>query len=80
MPTLRASQARANLYRLIDEAASTHQPILIAGKRGNAVLVSEEDWRAVQETVYLLSIPGMRVSIRKGLKTPIEACAKDPGW
>jgi len=80
MTTLTASEARSKLYRLIDEAASTHTPILITGKRSNAVLIGEEDWRAVQETVYLLSVPGMRESIREGLNTPIEECTKDPGW
>ncbi len=80
MTTLTASEARSNLYRLIDEAASTHTPILITGKRSNAVLIAEEDWRAIQETVYLLSIPGMRESIREGLTTPIEECSKDSGW
>jgi prevent-host-death family protein len=80
MPTLTASKARAKLYRLIDEAASSHEPVLITGKRRNAVLISEEDWRAVQETLYLLSIPGMRESIREGMNTPIEECAKEPDW
>jgi len=80
MTTLKASEARSRLYRLIDEAASTHTPILITGKRSNAVLVSEEDWRSVEETLYLLSVPGMRESIRKGLDTPIEQCAKDIDW
>lgn len=80
MSTLTASEARSKLYRLIDEAATSHQPILITGKRANAVLVSEEDWRAIQETVYLLSIPSMRESIREGLSTPIEECAKDLDW
>jgi antitoxin YefM len=80
MTTLTASEARSDLHRLIDEAASTHTPILITGKRSNAVLIAEEDWRAIQETVYLLSIPGMRESIREGLNTTIEECAKDPGW
>jgi prevent-host-death family protein len=80
MATLTASEARSKLYRLIDETASSHQPILITGKRANAVLISEEDWRALQETVYLLSIPGMRESIREGLETPIEECAKDLDW
>ncbi|MDQ7839029.1 MAG: type II toxin-antitoxin system Phd/YefM family antitoxin [Thermodesulfobacteriota bacterium] len=80
MPTLTASEARAKLYRLIDEAASSHEPVLITGKRRNAVLISEEDWRAVQETLYLLSMPGMRKSIREGMKTPIEECAKELDW
>ena len=80
MTTLKARTARSKLYRLIDKAASSHEPIMIAGKRSTAVLVSEEDWRAIQETVYLLSIPGMRQSIRKGLATPVSKCAKEPGW
>lgn len=80
MATLTASEARSKLYRLIDETAASHQPILITGKRGNAVLVSENDWIAIQETVHLLSIPGMRESIREGLNTPIEECAKDLDW
>ena len=77
MTTLTASQARAKLYKLLDEAASSHHPIQITGKRANAVLVAEEDWRAIQETLYLLSIPGMRELIRKGLKTPVKKCSKD---
>lgn len=80
MPTFTASEARANLYRLIDEAASSHRPVRITGKRHNAVLLSEEDWAAIQETLYLLSIPGMRESIKKGLATPIEECKKDLDW
>ena len=80
MPTVTATEARANLYRLIDQAASSHEPIVITGKRANAVLVSEDDWRAVQETLHLLSIPGMRESIREGLETPVEECAEDLDW
>ena len=77
---LTASEARSNLYRLIDEAAERHEPIPIAGKRNNAVLIAEEDWRAVQETLYLLSVPGMRESIRRGLKEPLEKLSDKPGW
>ena len=80
MTILTASKARSKLYRLIDEAAISHQPIVIAGKRAQAVLLSADDWRAIQETLYLLSVPGMRQSIRKGLKTPVEKCAKDLRW
>ena len=72
MPTVTATEARAKLYRLIDQAASSHEPIVITGKRANAVLISEDDWRAIQETLYLLSISGMRESIREGLETPVE--------
>ena len=80
MPTLTATEARSKLYRLIDEAASTHDPIVITGKRSNAVLLSEEDWRSIQETLYLLNIPGMRESIRVGLASPIEECSEDIEW
>lgn len=80
MTELNASEARANLYRLLDEAAETHKPVRIAGKRNNAVLVSEDDWNAIQETLYLLSIPGMRESIRAGMKTPTKKLAKDLRW
>ena len=80
MTTISATEARAKMYRLIDEISSSHESITITGKRANAVLVSEEDWRAIQETLYLLSIPGMRESIREGLKIPIEECSEEPGW
>jgi prevent-host-death family protein len=80
MTTLTASEARTRLYGLLDEAAESHEPIQISGKRNNAVLVSEEDWRAIQETLYLLSLPGMRASIRKGMQTPVRLCATRPGW
>ena len=80
MTTMTASQARAHLYKLLDQAASSHEPIQITGKRANAILVSEEDWRAIQETLYLLSIPGMRESIRKGMKEPVEKCASKLKW
>jgi antitoxin YefM len=78
--TLTASEARANLYRLMDQAAESHRPIVISGKRSNAVLVSEEDWMAIQETLFLLSVPGMRESIKAGMAEPIDACAKDLDW
>ena len=80
MPTLTATEARSRLYRLIDEARSSHEPVVITGKRGNAVLVSEDDWHSIQETLYLLNIPKMRESIRKGLATPIEECSEDIEW
>jgi len=80
MKTVTATRARSKLYKLLDEAISTHEPIQITGKRANAVLVSEEDWRSIQETLYLLSIPGMRKSIQKGLKTPVEKCSAGLKW
>jgi prevent-host-death family protein len=80
MTAITVSEARANLYRLIDEAAASHQPLRISGKRNNAVLVSEEDWAAIQETLFLLSVPGMRESIREGMDTSVGECDEDPGW
>ena len=80
MTVLNASEARDRLYRLIDDVARSHEPVHIAGKRTSAVLLSEEDWRSIQETLHLLSIPGMRESIRAGLDTPADKCSKEPGW
>ncbi len=80
MPTLTATEARKRLYTLVDDVAKSHDPIQIIGKRNSAVLISEEDWRAIQETLYLSSIPEMRESIRKGLKTPVEKCEEDLDW
>jgi len=80
MTSITASEARANLYRLIDEAAASHQPLLISGKRNKAVLVAEEDWEAIQETLFLLSVPGMRESIREGMEAPVDECSKDLDW
>ncbi len=80
MTTITATEARRRLYSLLEDVADSHEPIQIAGKRHAAVLVSEGDWRAIQETLYLESIPGMRASIIKGLKTPVAKCAKDLDW
>jgi len=80
MATLTASEARAGLYRLIDQAAETHQPVLISGKRANAVLVSEEDWTAIQETLYLLAVPGMRESIKDSMAEPLAQSSRQLSW
>jgi len=80
MKTISVTKARSNLFKLLDETSTRHEPIQITGKRFNAILVSEEDWRAIEETLYLLSIPGMRKSIREGLKTPIEKCSEELDW
>ena len=80
MTTLTASQARADLYRLMDRAASAHEPIQITGKHSDSILVSAEDWRSIQETLHLLSIPGMRESIRRGLKTSLSKTSKKLHW
>ena len=80
MPTLTATEARKRLYSLVDEVKETHEPIQIVGKRSSAFLISEEDWRAIQETLFLTSIPGMRESIQEGLGTPVEECDEDIDW
>lgn len=78
--TLTFTDARKNIYKLVEQANETHEPIQITGKKNNAVLVSEEDWRDIQETLYLTSIPGMRESIIDGMKTPISETSKDLDW
>lgn len=80
MITITATEARKLLYKLMDEVADSHEPIQITGKRSSAILISEEDWRAVQETLYLVSIPGMRESILEGMNTPVEECEEDLDW
>lgn len=80
MTTLSATEARKRLYNLVDEVKETHEPVQIIGKRNSAVLISDDDWRAIQETLYLTSIPGMKESIIEGLGTPVEACDEEPNW
>ena len=80
MTSMPATQARSNLYKLLDQAAESHEPIQITGKRSSAILISEEDWRSIQETLYLVSIPGMRESIRKGMALPLSKTLATPGW
>jgi len=80
MTVIKVTDARSKLYRLIDEVSSSHEPIIISGKRANAILISEDDWKAIQETLYLLSMPGMRESIRRGLETPVKECSEELDW
>jgi len=80
MTTMSATEARKQLYKLLDDVAQSHEPVQITGKRGSAVLVSEDDWRAVQETLYLVSMPGMRESILEGMATPAAELEDEPGW
>ena len=75
-----ASDARANLYRMIDETAQSHEPLLISGKRTSAVLLNADDWQAIQETLYLLAVPGMRESIKAGMAEPLEKKKKTLSW
>ncbi|MHB8765395.1 MAG: type II toxin-antitoxin system Phd/YefM family antitoxin [Deferrisomatales bacterium] len=80
MTTITATEARRLLYQLLDDVSESHEPIQIAGKRNSAVLIAEDDWRAIQETLYLHSVPGMRESIIEGMNTPVEACDKEVEW
>ena len=78
--TVTASQARSVFYRLIDKVAEDHVPVTIAGERNSAVLIGEDDWRSIQESLHLLSIPNMRESIRKGLGEPAAKLSRNPGF
>jgi prevent-host-death family protein len=80
MTTLSATLARTKLYSLLDEVTKSHEPIQITGRRNNGVLISEGDWRAIQETLYLTAIPGMKASIVKGMKTPVSKCSREIEW
>jgi antitoxin YefM len=80
MDSIDTHEARDRLSILLDQTSEEHEPILITGARANAVLVSERDWNAIQETLHLLSVPGMRESIRQGMETPVQDCNPDPGW
>jgi antitoxin YefM len=80
MTSLPATKARAKLYALMDHAAKSHKPIQITGKRSNSILISEEDWSAIQETLYLLGVAGMRESIVQGMKEPADSCTTEVEW
>ncbi len=80
MTTLNVTEAVERLYALIDETGENHEPILITGKRGNAVLLAEEDWNAIKETLHLLSVPGLGESVREGMDTPLEECDRELSW
>jgi len=80
MTTLNVTEARANLYKLIDDTSVNHEPVIITGKRGNAVLLAEDDWNAINETLHLLSVPGMRESILEGMQEKIDDCAAELEW
>ena len=80
MTILNVTEARANLYKLIDDATVNHEPVVITGKRGNAVLLAEDDWNAINETLHLLSVPGMRESILEGMQESIDSAATELNW
>lgn len=80
MKTINAGEAKKTLQELLVETAASHEPIQIISDKSNGILISEEDWRAIQETLYLLSIPGMRESIREGMATPVDECSAELNW
>lgn len=80
MRTITVTKARENLYNLVKQASEGSEPVQITGKHNNAILISESDWQDIQETLYLLSIKGMRESIVDGMNIPIEDCSEEPGW
>ena len=80
MRTVNVTEARANLYKLIDDTTVSHEPVVITGKRGNAVLLAEDDWNAINETLHLLSVPGMRESILEGMQESIDSAATELNW
>ena len=80
MTAVNVTEARANLYKLIDDASASHEPVVITGKRGNAVLLSEDDWNAINETLFLLSVPGMRESIIEGMQENLTETSTELEW
>ena len=80
MTTVNVTEARANLYKLIDDASVSHEPVVITGKRGNAVLLAEDDWNAINETLYLISVPGMRESIIEGMQENLDQTSTELEW
>jgi antitoxin YefM len=74
------SQARINIYKIMDETSQTHQPIMITGKRNNVVMISEEDWNAIEETLYLNSVTGMADSIKEAMDAPDSEFSEDIEW
>lgn len=80
MTTVNVTEARANLYKLIDDASMSHEPVVITGKRGNAVLLAEEDWNSINETLYLVSVPGMRETIIEGMQENLDETSTELEW
>jgi len=80
MTSYASTEAVQRLDKLIEGVARDHQPVVITTQHGNAVIVSQDDWQSIEETLFLLSVPGMRESIRAGIKTPPSECDTNPGW
>ena len=80
MHVITATEARANIFRLMDHIAESHEPIMVTGRRCNSVMISEEDWRGIQETIYICSIPGMAKSLIAASNEPIEKGSEKLPW
>ncbi|GAB4243170.1 MAG: type II toxin-antitoxin system Phd/YefM family antitoxin [Ekhidna sp.] len=80
MKSFTVTDLRKNIYKIVEETSETNEPVHIYGKKGNAVMVSEEDWKAIQETLYLHQIPGMAKSIIEGMNTPLSETSEDLDW
>ena len=80
MLRINTTEARTNLNKLIDTVSASHEPVVIVGKKGNAVLLAEDDWNAINETLYLASIPGVREFVRKGMRENTDQTATKLDW
>ena len=80
MQTVNVIDARAKLAELVEQVSMSHQPLVITGKRNRAVLVCEEDWNALNESLHLMSMAGLRESLRKGIETPLKDCSRELDW
>jgi len=80
MPVLNVKNAKKKLDSILEEVQDTYEPLIIAGEKHSAVLISEDVWRSIEETLYLSSIPGMKDSIINGMKEKIEDCASTVEW
>ena len=77
MPIVNATTARNNFFKIMEDVVITHEPIYVTGKAGNVVVISEEDYRSIQETLYLISILGVREKILRKFNTPLEDLVED---
>jgi antitoxin YefM len=80
MSSINITNARKDLYKIVKRVNLTHEPVEITGKDSNAILVGEDDWRSIQETLYLISIPGMRESIIEGMNTSVDKLSDKLDW
>jgi len=80
MSTINITNARKELYKIVESVNISHEPMHITGKNSSAVLIGEDDWKSIEETLYLMSLPGMRESIIEGMKTDIPDLEEDLDW